>query len=830
MQKQYLTWVVSLLSVLSVQNAWADSVSVTRVRDLSRPATTVKEWLAQVEAATVQVTRVTLNPTDAGLEIVVETAEGKLLQVDATKFRTEGNSLIAVIPNAVLALPEAQEFTATNPIGDITSVRVTQLDTSSIRISVAGRDALPTTEVTLRTGDFAYSLNPEAETEPDEEIVVTGEGAGRYRVPNASTATRTDTPIRDIPQSIQVVPQQVIQDQAATGLEDVLRNVSGVSTGGSSNFFAEGFISRGSFNTGNSAFRNGLRSDEPGRSTIADVDHVEVLKGPSSVLYGQGIGTIINVITKKPLFEPYYAIDFTVGNYNFYQPTVDLSGPLNAQKTIAYRLIGSYQNSGSFVDFFKKERWLVAPSISINFSPNTKLLLEASYQNDKYPDDFGLPAIGTILNNPNGKLPINRTISEPGDSTTTEFHRIGYTLEHQFNAVWKLRNVFQFQNWSQEDIFASADSLEPDLRTLNRNATEGVIKSNIFNVFTDIEGNFKTGSVAHKLLIGVEYFRRDEFKSQYFDPAFIAPLDLFNPVYGTVEGPYTVGLDAQRFYNTWGLYLQDQITLLPNLKLLLGGRYDWARQKIRDRLAETEERQLDQAFSPRVGVVYQPIEPVSLYASWTRSFQPNEGRNFDNQLFDPERGEQFEVGVKADIAQKLFATLAFYQLDRSNVLTTDLDNFNFSIQTGKRRSRGIEFDLAGEILPGWNIIASYAYTDSRITKDNYFPVGTLIDNVPRHGASLWTTYTLQKGPVKGLGFGFGVFYVGEREGDLNNSFQLPSYLRTDAAIFYKRDQLRLALNLKNLFNVRYFEATYGSDLNVYYGAPFTVQGTISLEF
>lgn len=278
-----------------------------------------------------------------------------------------------------------------------------------------------------------------------------------------------------------------------------------------------------------------------------------------------------------------------------------------------------------------------------------------------------------------------------------------------------------------------------------------------------------------------------------------------------------------------GVYLQDQIALADNLKLVLGGRYDWANQDSKDLIADTTTSQSDDAFSPRVGIVYQPIQPISLYASYSRSFNPSSGTDANGNLFEPETGTQYEVGIKGDLSNKLSATLALFNLTRSNVLTTDPNNSNFSIQTGKQRSRGIELDISGEILPGWSIAAGYAYIDAHITDDENYAVGNRLVNAPENSFGLFTSYKFQSGNLEGWGLGLGLFYVGEREGDLKNSFTLPSYFRTDASIFYKRDRLRAAVSIKNLFNVEYYESA-SSDLRVYPGEPLTVQGTISWQF
>jgi iron complex outermembrane receptor protein len=345
---QGLLWAIGMVSGMAASAAAQEPLSpgspvlpvgdspVETLRERPQPATTVKEWVAQIEAATVQVTGVKLERSETGLDIVLETAAGKPLQVDATKFRREGNNLIAEIPNAVLALPQGQTFVADNPTADIARVQVVQRS-GNIRVSVAGNNALPKTEVTLKTGGLAYSLNPE-EDEPDEEIVVTGDRVREgYRVPNASTATRTDTPIRDIPASIQVVPRQVLEDRNVQREIESLETISGVVEGGDSiaSFPGAGDVSIRGFSTSRGGnFRDGLRSEAYINFTpIGAIEQVEVLKGPASVLFGAlEPGGMINYVTRKPLAEPYYAIGFEAGNYGLYQPSIDLSGPLTSDK------------------------------------------------------------------------------------------------------------------------------------------------------------------------------------------------------------------------------------------------------------------------------------------------------------------------------------------------------------------------------------------------------------------------------------------------------------------------------------------------------------------
>ncbi len=372
--------------------------------------------------------------------------------------------------------------------------------------------------------------------------------------------------------------------------------------------------------------------------------------------------------------------------------------------------------------------------------------------------------------------------------------------------------------------------MDADNQTLNRIAGVGFQYSNNYLVDTNLLSKFNTGTIEHQLLFGFSLSR--QYRVTNFESGIpIAPVNIFDPVYDQAFSPSGVPTFSDATTrDAVGVYIQDQVTLLPNLKLLLGGRFDVFRQLVDNRLTNTENSQSGDAFSPRVGLVYQPIEPISLYASYARSFTPVNGRAFSGEFLIPERGTQYEVGIKTDLSNQLSANLALYDLTRSNVTTSDPLNPGFSVQSGRQRSRGVEFDISGEILPGWNIIAGYAYTDARIVEDNDTPTGNRRFNVPEHGINLWTTYRIQSGDLRGLGFGLGLYYLGERPIDNANTVNLPGFLRTDAAIFYERDQVRAALNIRNLFNVENYVSNFGSSDFVAAGTPFTIQGSFSWQF
>lgn len=846
--------------VVTAKPVWA----IPMVSQLGTPTTTVKELVSQVATpqSLIIINKVQANPTDKGVEVILQTTAGKQLQISD---RSAENNFIADITNAQLRLPSGDEFrfSSQQPVEGITEITVSNLDANTIRVTITGETGLPNVELFDSDQGLILSLTPattamqppqqptteappaEPSTPSDQpiELVVTGEQNG-YRVREGSTATKTDTPLRDIPANIQVIPRQVLEDQGAVRLDEALRNVGGVTFSNSVGNRGQSFLVRGFTAT---QYRNSLREDAGGGGSFntrtaqetADLERIEVLKGPASVLFGQGEpGGIINLVTKKPLSTPYYNIGFRAGSFDFYRPTLDFSGPLNEDGSLAYRLNIAYESAGSFRDFTDSKRYFIAPSLAWTISPSTKLTLEASYLQDRRSPDSGL----IVFNGSDrpANLPFNRTLADP-DNYAMNFDetRAYLFLDHKFSDDVSLRSTFRYTTSfeSFREGLSFIRRLRDDNRTVELGAAFGDQFFETYTFQNDLVWKFNTGSVAHTLLFGVEVNNAlGRFSSQAPDQQqniFGGTLDIFAPNYNAIA--YTGGFqvfedgDFQK-RNMFGVYLQDQIALGNNLKLLVGGRFDRVSTEQLFQVDDFTVLQRDNAFSPRFGLVYQPSETLSLYSSYSRSFVPVLGRSATNTKFEPTRGTQYEIGAKADFLDgRLSATLSAYNITRSNITTPDPDNPGFSIQVGEQRGRGIDLDIAGEILPGWNVIASYALLDATITQDNRFPVGNRLNNIPRNAASLWTTYTVPSGNLKGFGFGAGAFFVGERAGDLANSFTIPGYTRFDAAVYYNRHNFRAALNIKNLFDTKYFAGSQGR-LSVIPGAPFELQGTISWQF
>jgi iron complex outermembrane receptor protein len=824
----------------TVEDADSESETVTstipRLSTFEQPATTLEEWTDEIAQSLVQVTRVQVNATETGLNLTLEST-GQLTEPSTSVV---GNAVIADLPNAVLSLPEGDEFQQANPTEGIALISVTELPNNRVRVAITGVDAPPIAELNLRAQGLTLAVTPgtEAVATDDEaiQVIVTGEQDEGYAPSDATTATRTDTPLRDIPQSIQVLPQQVLEDQQVNRLSEALRNVSGVEVGdsfGSSldritirGFQADVFLEDG--------FRRGSFSSS-GISDTEFIERVEVLKGPASVLYGNlEPGGVVNIVPRRPEPDPSYTFRGTVGSFGLFRPSIDLTGPLDDDRRILYRFGALYEGESGFRDYDQNlDRYAIAPSLTWNLSDRTTLDLNLTYADTARPFDRGLPVIGNRV----ADVPRDRLFQDPDAISETQEFSVSYRLTHNFNDNWQLRNEFRYLEVDTFDFRLDSWTIE-DNGILDRRWRSNDDYDEFYSLQTNVVGEFATGSIQHTLLAGVDFNRSTAQGSQRRlpgDPSFF--IDIFtlegDPISRpNLEDMTLVVRNSTRRESNVGFYLQDQVALADNLHLLAGGRFDIYDLQAVDSLSNTEREDTVQRFTPRIGIVYQPIPEISLYGSYSQAFTPNIfGQTVDGGFLEPELSQQFEIGVRGEFANgRLIANLAAYNLTKRNVEGPDPNNPDFSIAVGEIRSRGIELDVSGEILPGWNLIASYALTDAEVTEDNFYEAGNRPNNVPRNSASLWTTYEIQSGNLQGLGLGAGVFYVGERQGDFDNTYELPSYVRTDAALYYRRDNWRVGLNFQNLFDVNYIRNSEGFREANAPGAPFTVIGSLAVMF
>ncbi|WP_341530424.1 TonB-dependent siderophore receptor [Nostoc sp. UHCC 0302] len=816
----------------------------------------------------VPVTGVQVNSTAQGVEIILQTPLGEQLQV---KPKSEGNTYIAEISNAQLRLPSGETFRQEKPVAGIAEITVNNQNANTILVTVRGEGSLPQVELFDSDEGLIFGLmttasvpptqperqpvtepappeQPESQTQPQPpsaeadqpiELVVTGDRDDDYNALNATTGTRTDTPLRDIPQSIQVIPRRVIEDQQVIRLDEALNNISNVIAGGFDTSSEARYTIRG-FDDAPiliDGFRQYGFAEVP---ETANLERVEILKGPASILYGEiQPGGIINAVTKKPLAEPFYEAEVQFGNYGLIRPRIDLSGPLSDDPSVLYRLNFSYLNNESFRGFDQNfEQFFVAPVLAWKLGENTDFTIDVQYSNRRRPFDAGLVASGDRVVD----VKRDRIINEPDDYIERTFVSTGYSLEHRFSDNWTLRSGFRYATTRvYSDKLTIPTGFDETTGIVDRVYALDDFYSDDYSLQSNVVGKFATGGIKHTLLFGLDLNRTNSStfsQSNFFTPS---QLDIFNPVYGAT--PRTaldvLLIDRESITDRLGIYLQDELAFFDNLKLLAGIRYETVEQQITNRASlfypGGDTSQFNDAWTPRVGIVYQPLKEVSLYASYSQSFNPNiDSFDVNGNPLQPEQGEGYEVGVKTELLQgKLSATLSYFDITKQNVATPDLNfpGLGISVATGEQRSRGIELDVSGQILPGWNIIAAYAYTDAEVTADNNIPVGNRLSGVPRHSASLWTTYEIQSGNLQGLGFGVGLNYIGEREGDLENSFGLDSYFLTNAAIFYRRDNWRFGLNFKNIFDVDYITGVpFSRTSGIYPAEPFSVIGSVSVQF
>lgn len=673
-----------------------------------------------------------------------------------------------------------------------------------------------------------------------------------YAVPDATTATKTDTPIFDTPVSVQVVPKQVVQDRQAFQLKQTVETVSGVRTNQLSGY-ADSFVIRGFRQDG--VYRNGLLLNFTTLDT-ANLERIEVLKGPAAVLYGRSEpGGLINVVTKKPLDVPYYALEQKFGSYDLYRTEWDATGPVTDGGSLLYRFAGAYQDSGSFRQFADLERVLLNPSLTWRLSDATDITveLEALLDTKTHVDYFGIPAVG---NRP-ASVPIRRSFQDPNDPDEYfDRVKVGFYLTHRFNESWTLNNRFlgAFHNSRERDL--NPAGLEADNRTLNRVAVYYGNDDESYQTNLDLLGKFRLWGTEHQTLIGFDYLRFSRDTPFYFqdygnpDPALA--IDLFDPRYGVDRGVFDKdSLPFRSFYSEerewYGVYFQDHITLWDKLHILGGGRHDWANvasgasDQSFDAIEFNERK--DEKFSPRVGIVYQPWSWLGVYGNWTQSLGANNGRSGTGRPQPPQTGEQFEAGLKTEFFdQSLIATLAFFHITKQNLLTADLSTPqpNDTAPIGEARSKGGELDITGRVTDYLSFTGSYAYTDAQITKDNSGLEGNRLANAALNSGSLWLKYDVNGYAAdEGPSFGVGVFAAGQRQGDNENTFQLPGYVRMDAMAAYRLrigpSRVTAQLNIRNLLDKAYYEnADFFSNnvprLAIWPAQPLTVLGSIRVEF
>ncbi len=687
---------------------------------------------------------------------------------------------------------------------------------------------------------------PRAPQTLGEVTIKSGAADDAYAPAASTTATKGSAPLRDVPQAVNVVPGQLLRDQGARSMEDALRNVPGVAMSHGDGQ-RDQVVIRG-FTAIADQFVDGVRDDALYFRDLADIERIEVLKGPAAVLYGRGSsGGLINRVTKKPVFGTTFG-EATVGlgSHAFRRATADVNLGINDAAALRLNLAG--EDSGSYRDQQFVKRHNFAPSLALKLAPETQLLLQYTNARDQRLTDFGIPALnGRPVNVPAGTYYGSGTAVKD-DTSTSNVQSLTATLNHRFNDDWSVRNVTRVYDYTL-DRYNTLPSGTTDPVTMTVGRTRSLVfrdESGVFNQ-TDVTWRNHLGGLRQEWLMGMELGQQKK-RAESVSGGVVDRVSILNP--GNVPTPaipvsaYTAtgAIPSHTEQGTVGLYLQDQITLAPQWKALVGARYDVFKQDTRfDRTLASLER-TDKKFSPRAGLVWQPSEQVSYYVSYSKSFQPS-GETFalaaNNTANEPEITQNKEIGVKLDLLDgRLNLTGALFHLERTNIKNTDPSNPARQINVGTQRTNGLELTGSGR-LSGWDVSAGYAYLNGRMTKSlasaasSQLPVvnvpsqGKVAALTPRNSAFLWA----MKDVGHGLRLGGGVSHVGERYTSLTNLVTLPAYTTVDAALQYTLGQWGLDVNVKNLTNRKYYVSAHGSNDNLILpGSPRALQVTLRTRF
>jgi tonB-dependent siderophore receptor len=722
-----------------------------------------------------------------------------------------------------------------------------------------------------------------------QEVEVIGRKESSYKNTNSFIGTKTASALKEVPQSVGYVTKELILDQGATTVNEVVKNISGVNQNSSYNDFSiRGFRATGNRNSGN--LLNGMRAQTSlwKQSSLANIERVEVIKGPASALFGNAApGGVINRVTKKPLFENKNNITVGVGSWNTLKTYGDFTGPLNPKKTLLYRLNLGYEKTDSFRDLQGSESIIAAPSFSYIPNEKTHINVDFVYQNFNGKIDRGqsVPADGNVYS-----TPISRSLSAANDFLKENTLNTTIAISHKFSDHISLNAIYLNSSYSEDMLEHTQANLyykqignganafryaDPNKVMMTANQRKRYFANNSFNTYFNF--NFNTGILKHKLLIGYDYFiseqkagsssisaqgylSKDKTKvvntytttanvlaGSVQTPTTNVPVfDLYDPIAGNAYKDISKYIWKQNTLNPYeeyshGVYVQEQIDI-SIVKLLVGLRQEWFTEILNKETTKEISRQTS-AFIPRVGLVVEASENINLYSTWVKGFQP-QGANIQSDPdryggpFDYMKSELYEVGLKTEwFNKRLSATLAIFKITQENSLEQ-------SPKAGKadwrvpvdEESNGFELDVAGQILPNFSVVANYAYTDARIVKLK--EEGTIKDlnvqrpSTPRHAANLWTKYIFENGSLKGLGAGIGVSYASERLGQVGRratAASYPDYTLLNAVLYYKVKDVQLQLNVNNVLNRTYWISGY-DNLRNFPGAPRNINASVTYRF
>ena len=672
-------------------------------------------------------------------------------------------------------------------------------------------------------------------------------------------------PVRplDLPQSIVTINRPVLEQQQTLRLSDVLANVSGVYVMGTAGGTQEELASRGFSMGSNNTFKNGARFNNGIMPEVSSLESFEVLKGSAAILFGNvAAGGVVNLVTKKPRFEQGGSVGLRVGSFDFYKPMLDVYGAVGTSEHVAYRLNATYETARSFRDGVSSERVYANPSLLFKLGGKTDLLVEGDYLRDNRTPDYGIGAINYRIVD----VPRSRFLGAAWANNETTQRSLNTTLTHRLNQTWQLRGLVSYQGYDNDQLRISRPTNVKENGDFARNAQRAGTMQDYFLGQLDLTGKFQTGALSHAVLVGADADKYNTTTLAYSSDAYDV-INILNPDNSpqrrTDTPTPTLVSRANAPIRRVGVYVQDLVGIGEHLKLLAGVRYSYqesgSKQLTYKNNGFSQATSYDDAFSPRFGVVYQPVSTTSVFASYANSFTLNSGQDVNGGALAPSTFDQYEVGVKNDLFHGLLsANLTAYRIVNSNqaqtiqqFLTPGILNPAFNPDradakelAGEVTSKGVELDVLSKQYQGWSFITGYSYNRTAYTKSNIYKEGDLLRYNPNHTANLSAYYTVQSSPLRGLQAGLLAYYVGERQAGRNyrtlydeNGNQLPdnrqlialpAYAQLDATIGYTWQSLTLRLKVANLLNELSYNVHDDNSVNPI--APRNYAATLTYKF
>ncbi len=736
---------------------------------------------------------------------------------------------------------------------------------------------LRTVAVVVATAVSGMSVYAQAATTPKEETITVTTAAPQENAwgpaatiaaKHTATATKTDMPLEKTPQSISVVTAEEIALHQPKSAKEALSYTPGVSVG-----------TRGASNTYDQLIIRGFAADNQSQNNYLDglklqgnfyndavidpymLERVELLRGPTSVLYGKSSpGGLMNMVSKRPTTTPLHEIQFKAGSNSLFQTGFDFSDALDDDGVYSYRLTGLARSANAQQDGKKEQRYTIAPSFSWRPDDKTNFTFLSYFQNEPDTGYYGwLPKEGTVEPLPNGKrLPTSFNEGAKNNTYSRNQKMVGYSFEHAFDDTFTVRQNLRYaeNKTSQNSVYGYGMCSDPLYTAKPANSPCASIapsqwnhyltrqyvvdneKLQNFSVDTQLQSTFATGAVDHTLLTGVDFMRmRNDIDSWFGYAGSVAPSDIYNLDRGDFDfAAHSGPSGAYRILNRQkqtGLYAQDQAQW-EKVLVTLGGRYDWVKQSAFDRDSGITKTRDDNQFSWRGGVNYLFDNGVTPYFSYSESFEPSSTAGESGALFAPSKGKQYEAGVKYSPSDRpIVLTGALYQLTKSNNLMADPAGSVWSVEGGKVRSRGVELEAKAALSANLNVVGSYTYTQAEYTTDTTLK-GNTPPQVPKHMASLWGDYTFYDGALSGLTLGTGTRFTGSSFGDPANSFKVGSATVVDALVRYDLARFgmagsNVALHVNNLFDREYVASCFNS-YGCFWGAERQVTATATFRF